>query len=84
MNQLNLPIVFGETAPMNAEVLMNPTSFLDMVYKKGYFVCAWVWKKDETDLDALMIRDGLPNNNNTNNWGTTYKNLAFKPRNPQP
>ena len=80
----NLPIIFGETAPMNAGVLMDPMSFLNILYEKGYSVCAWVWKKDESDQDALMTRDGLPNNNNNNNWGTTFKNLALKNRNPKP
>jgi mannan endo-1,4-beta-mannosidase len=69
---------------MNVGVLMNPDPFLNLVYDKGISVCAWVWKKDESDQNALMTRDGLPNNNNNNNWGTTYKNLALKARNPQP
>lgn len=84
LNQYNLPIIFGETAPMNAGVLMNPDPFLNLIYDKGISVCAWVWKKDESDQDALMTRDGLPNNINNNNWGTTFKNLALKPRNPKP
>lgn len=84
LNQYNLPIIFGETAPMNADVLMNPYSFLNFIYDKGISVCAWVWKKDESDQDALMTRDGLPNNTNNNNWGTTFKNLALKSRNPKP
>lgn len=84
LNQYNLPIIFGETAPMNAGVLMNPDPFLNLIYDKGISVCAWVWKKDESDQDALMTRDGLPNNNNNNNWGTTFKNLALKSRNPKP
>ena len=84
LNQNKLPIIIGETAPMNAGVLMNPDPFLNLVYDKGISVCAWVWKKDESDQDALMTRDGLPNNNNNNNWGTTFKNLALKSRNPKP
>ena len=84
MNQNNLPIIFGETAPMNAGVLMNPDPFLNLIYDKGISVCAWVWKKDESDQDALMTQNGLPNNINNNNWGTTFKNLALKPRNPKP
>lgn len=84
LNQNNLPVIFGETAPMNAGVLMNPDTFLNLIYDKGISVCAWVWKKDESDQDALMTRDGLPNNTNNNNWGTTYKNLALKSRNPKP
>lgn len=84
LNRNKLPIIIGETAPMNAGVLMNPDPFLNLVYDKGISVCAWVWKKDESDQDALMTRDGLPNNINNNNWGTTFKNLAIKTRNPKP
>lgn len=84
LNQNNLPVIYGETAPMNAGVLMNPDTFLNLIYDKGISVCAWVWKKDESDQDALMTRNGLPNNNNNNNWGTTFKNLALKSRNPKP
>lgn len=84
LNRFNIPIIFGETAPMNAGVLMNPEPFLNLIYNKGISVCAWVWKKDESDQDALMTQNGLPNNINNNNWGTTFKNLALKTRNPKP
>jgi mannan endo-1,4-beta-mannosidase len=84
LNRFNIPIIFGETAPMNAGVLMNPEPFLNLIYDKGISVCAWVWKKDESDQDALMTQNGLPNNINNNNWGTTFKNLALKSRNPKP
>jgi mannan endo-1,4-beta-mannosidase len=78
----NIPIVFGETAPVNAGVLMNPKAFLDILSNHGLSVCAWVWKKDESDQDALLTTSGLPNDNNNNNWGTTFKNLSLSPRKP--
>ncbi|SDW88671.1 cellulase family glycosylhydrolase [Flavobacterium degerlachei] len=77
-----IPIIFGETAPMNAGLLMNPKPFLDILSTRGLSVCAWVWKKDATDQDALLTTSGLPNDNNNNNWGTTFKNLSLSPRNP--
>ncbi|WP_369769763.1 cellulase family glycosylhydrolase [Flavobacterium sp. WC2416] len=77
-----IPIIFGETAPMNAGVLMNPKSFLDILSTRGISVCAWVWKKDGTDHDALLTASGLPNDTNNNNWGSTFKNLSLTPRNP--
>ena len=79
---LNLPIIFGETAPMNAGTLMNPQSFLDIIYNRGISVCAWTWKYDENDKDALLTLAGQPNNNANNNWGTTFKTLSLKARNP--
>jgi mannan endo-1,4-beta-mannosidase len=78
----NLPVIFGETAPMNAGVLMNPASFLNAVHDNGLSICAWLWKYDENDQDALLTTTGLPNNNNNNNWGNTFKNVALKNRNP--
>tara|TARA_R110000868_G_scaffold98253_3_gene270311 strand:+ start:1517 stop:2545 length:1029 start_codon:yes stop_codon:yes gene_type:complete len=77
-----IPILFGETAPMNAGVLMNPKSFLDILSTRGISVCAWVWKKDGTDQDALLTTSGLPNDTNNNNWGSSFKNLSLPPRNP--
>ncbi len=82
LKQLNLPVFFGEVAPMNAGTLMNPQAFLDSVYNRGLSVSAWVWKNDGTDLDALMNANGTPNNNNNNNWGSTFKTLAARPRRP--
>lgn len=80
--QKKLPIIFGETAPLNAGVLMNPKSFLDLIYNRGISVCAWTWKKDTNDQDALLNNEGLPNNNNNNNWGDLYKTISSKKRNP--
>jgi mannan endo-1,4-beta-mannosidase len=82
IKQLNLPIIFGETAPMNAGVLMNPNYFLNSSYNKGMSICAWTWKYDATDQDALLTATGLPNNSNNNNWGTMFKELAARVRNP--
>jgi len=82
LQQKNLPVIFGETAPMNAGTLMNPQSFLDSVYSRGMSVCAWVWKYSNTDQDALLNTTGGPNNINNNNWGSTYKGLAARQRNP--
>jgi mannan endo-1,4-beta-mannosidase len=77
-----IPIIFGETAPVNAGVLMNPKDFLDILSQRGISICAWVWKKNESDQDALLTASGLPNDNNNNNWGTTFKNLSLSPRKP--
>jgi mannan endo-1,4-beta-mannosidase len=79
----NLPVFFGETAPMNAGILMNPQFFLNELYNRGKSVCAWAWKNDGTDTDALLTTTGtMPNNNNNNNWGTMYKELASRVRKP--
>jgi mannan endo-1,4-beta-mannosidase len=78
----NLPVIFGETAPINSGVLMNPEYLLNELYNRGKSICAWTWKYDENDKDALLTLAGLPNNTNNNNWGTTFRNLSSKARNP--
>jgi mannan endo-1,4-beta-mannosidase len=40
--QNNIPVIFGETAPLNAGALMNPNNFIDSVYNRGLSICAWV------------------------------------------
>lgn len=82
LKQLKLPVIFGETAPVNAGVLMNPAAFTNSVYNNGFSIVAWLWKYDATDTDALLNAQGLPNNNNNNNWGSLYKTLCLKPRKP--
>jgi mannan endo-1,4-beta-mannosidase len=82
LKQNNLPVLFGEVAPVNAGVLMNPKPFLDSIYNRGLSVAAWVWKYDGNDQDALLNGQGLPNDNNNNNWGSIYKMLCFKVRKP--
>jgi mannan endo-1,4-beta-mannosidase len=82
LKQNNLPIFFGEVAPMNAGILMNPKPFLDTIHNRGISVTAWVWKYDSNDQDALLNAQSLPNDNNNNNWGSTYKSICLKLRKP--
>jgi mannan endo-1,4-beta-mannosidase len=80
LNQNNLPVIFGETAPVNAGVKMNPNPFLDSIYIRGMSVCSWAWKYDGNDADALLNGQGQPNDNNNNNWGSTFKKQCLKVR----
>ena len=77
-----LPVLFGEVGPLNAGVLMNPKAFTDSLYNRGLSVCAWVWKYDSNDKDALLGNDKLPNNQGNNNWGSLYQSLCLRPRKP--
>lgn len=79
----NLPVFFGEIAPVNSGVLMNPNPLLDLLSDSGISLAAWLWKYDENDQDALLTKDGNPNNVNNNNWGSSYRSLALKERNPK-
>lgn len=79
----NIPYFIGEIAPKNASVLMNPQPLLDNLYNRGKTICAWAWKNDDSEQDALLTTTGyLPNNNNNNNWGTTYKQISTRVRTP--
>jgi mannan endo-1,4-beta-mannosidase len=82
LHQKNLPVFFGEMAPHNAGVLMNPKPFLDSAYQQGFSFSAWVWKYDGTDVDALLDASGQPNDNSNNGWGSLYKSVAAKTRKP--
>ncbi|MGL5112062.1 MAG: cellulase family glycosylhydrolase [Flavobacterium sp.] len=79
----NIPILIGEIAPMNAGVLMNPKLFLDSMFDHGLSICAWVWKKEAKDQDALLTENGVVNDNNNNNWGTTFKTITVRTRKPK-
>jgi mannan endo-1,4-beta-mannosidase len=78
-----LPIFFGEIAPVNSGVLMNPNPLLELLSDSGISLTAWLWKYDEDDQDALLTKDGTPNNVNNNNWGSSYKSLAIRERSPK-
>lgn len=80
LKKANLPVFFGEVAPVNAGILMNPTVFLNASFQEGFSICAWLWKYDETDQDALLTASGLENNNNNNNWGQLFKSIATQER----
>lgn len=80
LQALNIPIFFGEVAPVNSGVLMNPEYFLNSIHIQKISVAAWLWKYDETDQDALLTTEGLPNNLNNNNWGDLYRSIAMRPR----
>jgi mannan endo-1,4-beta-mannosidase len=82
LQQKKLPFIFGEVGPLNVSSIMNAQPFLDSVYNRGLSVCAWVWKYDGNDADALLTTAGLPNNNNNNNWGSLYKSVAARVRKP--
>jgi mannan endo-1,4-beta-mannosidase len=59
---------------------MNPKPFLDIIYK-SLCLCLGL-ENDENGTDALLTKAGLPNDNNNNNWGTTFKNLSLRARKP--
>jgi mannan endo-1,4-beta-mannosidase len=59
---------------------MDPEPFLNIIFSKDISFAAWLWKYDETDQDALLTSQGLPNNFNNNNWGSLYNEIARRGR----
>jgi mannan endo-1,4-beta-mannosidase len=53
---------------------------LNIIFSKDISFAAWLWKYDETDQDALLTTQGLPNNFNNNNWGSLYNEIARRGR----
>ena len=81
LNKAGFAVLFGETAPRNAGALMNPLAFLMATKNTKTSVCAWLWKWDGNDQDALLNANGTaPNDNNNNSWGSTFKAYALSPR----
>jgi mannan endo-1,4-beta-mannosidase len=72
-----LAMLFGEVAPLNAGILMNPANFLAAARTQGSTVSAWLWKYDGTDTDALLNSDGTHNDNSNNNWGSIYRDFTL-------
>jgi mannan endo-1,4-beta-mannosidase len=81
LKQKNLPIFFGETAPLNAGILMNQNPFLDVILFVGFLFVLGFGKMTKMILMHYLLA-GLPNDKNNNNWGSTFKNLSTKTRNP--
>jgi len=80
-----LAFLFGEVGPTNSGELMDPTDFLAEARSFGASVLAWIWKcrKDAADGNALLIcspQDAAGtsalNDEQNNNWGTTFTTFA--------
>jgi hypothetical protein len=56
--QKDIPIIFDGIATRNAGILMDPNSFLDLIYR-DLSVCAWVCKYDKNDKDAVLTANAF-------------------------
>ena len=80
LQSLGFALLFGEIGPKNSSELMNPAPFLKAVQSTGTSVCAWLWKYDSNDPDALLGTDKRPNDHNNNGWGTLYRSFITSKR----
>ncbi len=76
LDALGIAWMVGEIAPMNAGVLMDPRPFLALPEVASRPVAAWLWKRSDTDLDALLDASGAPNDRDNHAWGSTIRGLA--------
>lgn len=76
LDDLGLAWMVGEGAPMNAGTLMDPRPFLALPEVAARSVAAWLWKRSDTDLDALLDANGAPNDRDNHAWGSTIQALA--------
>lgn len=73
ITDLELAFIFGEVGVINVEDLMRVTSFLGSVKKTNTSTLAWLWKRDSNDQNALLTENDSPNDNNNNQWGSTFR-----------
>lgn len=76
LDDARIPWMVGEIAPMNAGTLMDPRPFLALPEVARRPVTAWLWKRSDTDLDALLDSAGNPNDRDNHAWGSTVRALA--------
>lgn len=76
LDDLGLAWMVGEIAPMNAGTLMDPRPFLALPEVAARPVTAWLWKRSDTDLNALLDASGAPNDRDNHAWGSTIQALA--------
>lgn len=70
---LELAFIVGEVGVINVSELMNPLAFLNATQQSGVSTLAWLWKRESGDQNALLTEDDIPNDNNNNRWGSTFK-----------
>lgn len=69
----SIPIIFGEIGVVNVGDLMEVGAFLEVADQKNISVMAWLWNRNSVDRNSLLSDDGLANDNNNLNWGSTYQ-----------
>ena len=73
LQEASLPFIFGEIGVVNVGDLMEVDTFLDVMDHQNIPTLAWLWNRNSEDRNALLSDDGLPNDSNNLNWGSTYQ-----------
>jgi mannan endo-1,4-beta-mannosidase len=70
---LDIAFLIGEVDVINSSGLMQPQNLLSVMNTTGISTIAWLWNRNSSDQNALLMDDGQANNINNNYWGTTYR-----------
>jgi mannan endo-1,4-beta-mannosidase len=76
IDESGLAWMVGEVAPMNAGTLMDPRPFLSLPQVSARPVAAWLWKRSDTDPDALLTSTGGPHDAGNHAWGSSFRQYA--------
>jgi mannan endo-1,4-beta-mannosidase len=76
LDEAGLAWMVGEIAPMNAGALMDPRPFLALPQVRARPVAAWLWKRSDSDPDALLTSDGAPHDVGNHAWGSSFREYA--------
>lgn len=80
LQSLGFAPLFREVSPKNSSELMKPSPFLKAAQSTGTSVCAWLWKYDSNDPDAILRADKRSNDHNNNGWGSLYRSFISSKR----
>jgi mannan endo-1,4-beta-mannosidase len=75
MEQLGLAVLFGEVGVVNSSGLMDVNPFLNTASKRNLSLLGWLWTKSDSYQNALLNENGLVNDVNNLNWGSTFKSV---------
>lgn len=75
LNAAGFSFIFGEVGVINASGLMPVDAFLSAVSETNTITLAWLFNRNTGDQNSLLTDDGLENNTNNNNWGSTFKSF---------
>jgi mannan endo-1,4-beta-mannosidase len=73
IHKSGISFLFGEVGVINTSGLMPVNDFLAATKETKTITLAWLFNRNTNDQNALLTDEGLENNTNNNNWGTTFK-----------
>lgn len=75
LNAAGFAFIFGEVGVVNVSGKMPVLDFLSAAKETNTITLAWLFNRNTNDQNSLLTDDGLENDTDNNNWGTTFKNF---------